>query len=96
VTSGCGGGKYCPADAVTREQMAVFILRMADGPEYVPPPCTTASFTDVPCSSGFAKWIYELVRRNITAGCGGNQYCPTDIVTRFQMAVFLTTAFGLP
>jgi hypothetical protein len=96
VTSGCGFGNYCPNDAVTREQMAVFILRMADGPEYVPPPCTTASFTDVPCSSGFAKWIYELVRRNITAGCGGNQYCPTDIVTRFQMAVFLTTAFGLP
>ena len=25
VVSGCGGGKYCPADPVTREQMAVFI-----------------------------------------------------------------------
>jgi hypothetical protein len=25
VVSGCGGGNYCPADAVSREQMAVFL-----------------------------------------------------------------------
>jgi hypothetical protein len=25
VVSGCGGGNYCPAAPVTREQMAVFI-----------------------------------------------------------------------
>jgi hypothetical protein len=95
VTSGCGGGNYCPEAGVTRESMAVFILRMADGPEYVPPPCTTATFNDVPCSSVYARWIYELVRRQITAGCGGGNYCPADIVSRFQMAVFLSTAFGL-
>jgi len=28
VTSGCGGGKYCPADAVTRGQMAQFLNRL--------------------------------------------------------------------
>ncbi|BAO45540.1 carboxypeptidase regulatory-like domain-containing protein [Thiolapillus brandeum] len=27
ITSGCGGGNYCPADPVTRGQMAVFIQR---------------------------------------------------------------------
>ena len=25
VVSGCGGGNYCPASAVTREQMGVFL-----------------------------------------------------------------------
>jgi hypothetical protein len=25
VVSGCGGGNYCPAAAVTREQMGVFM-----------------------------------------------------------------------
>ncbi|HET8644233.1 MAG TPA: S-layer homology domain-containing protein, partial [Vicinamibacteria bacterium] len=25
VVTGCGGGNYCPADPVTREQMGVFI-----------------------------------------------------------------------
>jgi S-layer family protein len=27
ITTGCGGGKYCPANAVTREQMATFLHR---------------------------------------------------------------------
>jgi hypothetical protein len=95
VTSGCGGGKYCPLDPVTREQMAVFLLRTKEGPGYTPPACTNPTFTDVPCSSVFAPWIYELVRRGITTGCGGGKYCPLDPVTRGQMAVFLTLTFGL-
>jgi hypothetical protein len=28
VTTGCGGGKYCPDDFVTREQMAAFMNRL--------------------------------------------------------------------
>jgi hypothetical protein len=28
VTSGCGGGNFCPKDAVTREQMAAFLNRL--------------------------------------------------------------------
>ena len=27
LTGGCGDGKYCPSAAVTREQMAAFLLR---------------------------------------------------------------------
>lgn len=96
VTGGCGGGAYCPSSPVTRAQMAVFLLRTLQGPTYVPPACTTATFNDVPCSSGFSPWIYELVRRNITAGCGSGNYCPNDSVTRGQMAVFISTMFGLP
>jgi parallel beta-helix repeat protein len=96
VTGGCGGGNYCPNNVVTREQMAVFLLRTQEGPNYFPPACSTATFNDVPCSSPFASWIYELVRREITAGCGGGSYCATDAVTRGQMAVFISTMFGLP
>jgi hypothetical protein len=96
ITSGCGGGNYCPGDSATREQMAVFLLRTLEGPLYVPPDCTEPpTFTDVPCSNGFAKWIEELVLRGITAGCGGGLYCPAQPVTRGQMAVFLTATFGL-
>ncbi len=74
VTSGCGGGNFCPQNAVTREQMAVFLLRMLEGSSYVPPACTTPTFGDVPCSSPFARWIEELVKRGITSGCGGGNY----------------------
>jgi hypothetical protein len=28
VTSGCGGGKYCPNSLVTRAEMAVFIVKV--------------------------------------------------------------------
>jgi hypothetical protein len=96
VTAGCGGGNYCPADAATREQMAVFLLRTLEGPSYTPPACVTPTFADVPCSSNFARWIEELVLRGITAGCGGGLYCPLQAVSRGQMAVFLTATFDLP
>ena len=95
ITSGCGSGLFCPTNPVTRQQMAVFLLKTLEGSSYVPPACTVATFDDVPCSSGFAPWIYELVARTITAGCGGDNYCPTTNATRGQMAVFITKTFSL-
>jgi subtilisin family serine protease len=95
ITSGCGGGSYCPAAAVTREQMAVFLLLAKEGSGYTPPACTTAVFNDVPCTSPFAPWINELNSRGITGGCGGGSYCPASPNTRGEMAVFLVTTFGL-
>jgi parallel beta-helix repeat protein len=76
ITGGCGGGNYCPTSPVLRQQMAVFLLKAAYESTYVPPDCTTATFLDVPCSSPFAPWIYDLAARGITGGCGGNNYCP--------------------
>lgn len=96
VTAGCGGGNYCPGTAVTRNQMAVFLLSTLQGPGWSPPACTTPAFGDMPCSSPFAPWVNELVRRGVTAGCGGGNYCPADVVNRAQMAVFVATNFNLP
>ena len=95
ITSGCGGGKFCPANPVNRQQMAAFLLKTKEGQGYAPPVCTTSTFTDVPCSNPFAAWINELVARNITTGCGGGLYCPFNNATRGQMATFLVKTFGL-
>ena len=40
ITSGCGGNAYCPEEAVTRAQMAVFLVRTFDLPKAtgLPPP----------------------------------------------------------
>jgi len=94
VTAGCGDGTtFCPGDTVTRQQMAVFLLKASDGAAYVPPACTTQVFTDVSCASPFAPWVNELAARGVTAGCGdGTTYCPTDPTSRQQMAVFLLKA----
>jgi hypothetical protein len=96
ITAGCGAGRYCPGSPVTRGQMAVFLLKTFEGAAYVPAACGVPRFVDVPCADPFARWVEELVRRNVTAGCGGNAYCPASAVTRAQMAVFLVLTFGLP
>ena len=70
ITAGCGGGFFCPAGAVTRAQMAVFLLKIEHGSAYVPPACQ-AVFADVLCPSQFADWIEQLYAEGITAGCGG-------------------------
>jgi hypothetical protein len=95
ITGGCAAGLYCPTDPVKRQQMAVLLLKTLEGPGYAPPACATATFGDVPCSSPFAPWIYELVARSITGGCGGGNYCPADPATRGQMAVFIVKTFNL-
>jgi hypothetical protein len=92
VSGGCGGGAYCPGDLVTRDQMAVFLLRARESAGYLPPACDAQVFDDVPCANPFAPWINELAARGITGGCGGGNYCPEQAVTRDQMAVFLLLA----
>ncbi|HYX21893.1 MAG TPA: S-layer homology domain-containing protein, partial [Thermoanaerobaculia bacterium] len=88
ITGGCGAGLYCPGSTVTRAQMAVFLLKSEHGSAYAPPPCT-GKFDDVPCPGTFTDWIEQLSNEGITGGCGGNNYCPNNPVTRAQMAVFL-------
>jgi hypothetical protein len=95
ITGGCGGGNFCPLDAVRRDQMAPFLLKAVHGPAYVPPPCASR-FTDVPCPSLFADWIEQLALENVTSGCGGMVYCPSNPNTRGQMATFLVKALRLP
>jgi hypothetical protein len=94
VVGGCGGASYCPTFAVSREQMAVFVLRTLD-PKLDPPACGTPMFNDVPATNPFCRWIEELVRRRVVVGCAPGLYCPTAPVTREQMAVFVSATFGL-
>ena len=91
VTTGCGGGNYCPQTLVGRDQMAVFLLRAKYGSDYVPPKATGV-FADVPVTFWAADWIEQFAKEGITSGCGNNNYCPKNTVTRDQMAVFLLRA----
>ncbi len=97
VTVGCGGGLYCPENAVTRAQMAAFLLRALLGPGYMPPDAVGV-FEDVPVDAFAANYIEDLYGRGITAGCSASPllYCPASYSTRSQMAVFLVATFELP
>ena len=96
ITAGCGGGNYCPTNPVTREQIAVFLLKAHLGAAYVPP-VVAQIFDDVPPGAFAADWINDLYTRGITGGCSANPklYCPTNPNTRGEMAVFLTKTFSL-
>ncbi len=50
------------------------------------------SFADVPTSQQFYVFIENIFHNGITSGCGAGVYCPTDPVTRAQMAAFLLKA----
>lgn len=96
VTGGCGGGKFCPNNYVTRAEMAVFLLRGAHGSSYAPPAVgSSTGFSDVPTTHWAAAWIKQLAAEGVTSGCGGGKYCPNSLVTRAEMAVFIVKVFNL-
>lgn len=69
VTAGCGGGNYCPNQAVTRGQMAAFMNRLgALGPGKAP--VVNADRIDGLDSSAFSRPIFAVVNSNGTLARG--------------------------
>ncbi len=54
-----------------------------------------ATFADVPTNHPFFQHIEALANSGITVGCGGGNFCPSEPVTRGQIAVLLAKALGL-
>ena len=90
ITVGCGAFVYCPTQQVTRGQMASFLVRALHLPS-----TTTDFFSDDETSVHEAD-INALRAAGLTSGCGATTYCPTQQVTRGQMASFLVRALDLP
>lgn len=89
ITDGCAVDKYCPGDNITRGQMAVFIIRARLGAGEVFPFGATPLFVDVPDTHPFFAFIQKMRELSITSGCAEGSFCPGDLVTRGQMAVFI-------
>ena len=93
ITRGCAAYDYCPSNPVTRAQMASFIARALD----LEAPRQRAGFDDVDPSSTHAANIEALYAAQITTGCTRDPlaFCPSNPVTRAQMASFLARALNL-
>jgi hypothetical protein len=94
VASGCDTDRFCPDDLLTREQMAAFLHRALDSrvPALGPEP----AFTDTD-DSVFVTDIEWLARAGVTRGCNppeNSSFCPTETLTRAQMAAFLRRALA--
>jgi hypothetical protein len=95
ITRGCNpptNDMFCPDGAVTRGQMAAFLVRALqltdDG--------GGNHFVDDD-GSVFESDIAKLAAANITRGCNpptNDMFCPNGAVTRGQMAAFLHRALG--
>lgn len=86
ITGGCDVREYCPKASVRRDQMASFLTRAFDlGPT------TTDFFTDDGGNLHEVQ-INRLAASGITGGCAPGRYCPTQLVSRGQMAAFLHRA----
>jgi glucose/arabinose dehydrogenase len=92
ITGGCDSSppRYCPGNAVTRGQMASFLVRALG----LPPSSVDRFGDDEP--SVHENDINALAAAGITGGCGPGRFCPSAPVTRAEMASFLVRAFGLP
>jgi Lysyl oxidase/S-layer homology domain len=88
IAFGCGAFLFCPAQTVTREQMASFLARARS----LPPPIGDYFVDDA--GSPHEADINSAYEAGITFGCGAFAYCPTTPVTRGQMSAFLHRAFG--
>ncbi|MGA7270731.1 MAG: S-layer homology domain-containing protein [Acidimicrobiia bacterium] len=89
ITSGCDPWEFCPDDPVTRGEMAAFLARALN----LDP--STPVFSDT-AQSPFAGDIGAIADAGITNGCAADVFCPTQPVTRGQMASFLARALDLP
>lgn len=61
----------------------------------VSPAPAIATFNDVPTTHPFFRFVEALAAAGITGGCGSGNFCPNMVLTRGQMAVFLSSALGL-
>ena len=95
ITKGCNppaNDRFCPDGAVTRGQMAAFLVRArgldrGDGPDFVDDD-----------GSVFEADIAALAAAGITRGCNppaNDRFCPARPINRAEMATFLMRALEL-
>ncbi len=89
ITTGCGGGRYCPSTTVSRGEMATFLVRALSLPK-----ATKDYFWDDNGSPHEAS-INAIAQAGITTGCGSGRFCPWGGLTRGEMASFLVRGFKL-
>jgi hypothetical protein len=87
VTTGTGPEVFAPDRIVSRAEMAAFLIRAFGIGDTVP----VGLFSDVSAGAWYIEEVEELYGLGVTKGCatGPLRYCPTNQVTRAQMASFL-------
>ena len=97
ITVGCNpptSDRFCPSDAVTRGEMATFLVRALSLPRATDPDHFVDDDESIHRNS-----IDSLYEAGITKGCGLPEdatFCPDRAVKRGEMAAFLARGFDYP
>jgi Glycosyl hydrolase family 71. len=96
---------YCPWQPATREQAAIFGLRMKYGISYSPPPATATVFADITNVNYWsASWVEKAYADGLMPHCGIDPssgkplFCPTMLVDRGLASYIIVRAknFSVP
>ena len=92
VTLGCGTGRFCPAETVTRSQMAAFLHRAVAHLYGTPEAHSQIQFADVAADTWYRPYAQWAVGRGVMQTVGG-AFDPDAAVTRADVAEMLVAAF---
>lgn len=90
ITYGCTAEDFCPNQPVTRAQMASFVGRAKSVPLE-----GTIAVADVSPTNVHAEAIAALVSNDIAQLCAPERFCPSEGITRDDMAVWLANALDI-
>ena len=89
ISEGYKDGTFRGSDAVTRQDMAAFLYRLAGSPEYTPSESDKKRFSDVSTSTSHAKEIWWLASTGISTGFPNGTFRGMAPVARQDMAALL-------
>ncbi len=91
ITKGTSATTFSPNDQVPRWQMALFLIRQAEVHGIAMPSGAHQGFGDIAHLNAETQLaINRLAQLDITKGTSATTFDPNGIVTRWQMALFLT------
>lgn len=90
ISTGCGGGRFCPTSSTSRDEMASFLFRAFGLPD------TSEDFFADDAGNQHEPNINRLAASGIAVGCAPDRFCPSRSVRRDEMASFLVRALHLP
>ncbi len=89
VTRGCSTTEYCPEQTVTRGEFAAFLARMKNLP------AATRDYFKDDNGSAFEADINRVAAAKLAYGCGNGNFCPSQPITRDQIAALIVRASGI-
>jgi hypothetical protein len=96
ITQGTSATTFSPNGTVLRWQMALFLVRQAADHGITIPAAANQGYTDIAgLPQATIDAINQVTQLGISKGTTSSTFSPNDVVTRWQMALFLRRLAGL-